>query len=184
MCALYDDLNHGLRTPNEGINQRYLKNWADVADKICFGRTWKFWIGIWFSAGQWRQFPHWASVVRGSGDHDSSLNQYYSRIFLNVINSSAKNSGFTGSYLGSRFLTSLEWFFKIFTVHRLEIVLKIWISPRQSRLCPGIRILQSGLFKSKLQVSQADLSEELNKMTNDLFYLIKLYKYVSQAFII
>ena len=31
--------NHGLRTPDEGINQRYLKNWADVADKICFGRT-------------------------------------------------------------------------------------------------------------------------------------------------
>ena len=30
---------HGLRTPNEGINQRYLKNWADVADKICLGRT-------------------------------------------------------------------------------------------------------------------------------------------------
>ena len=22
---------HGLRTPNEGINQRNLKNWADVA---------------------------------------------------------------------------------------------------------------------------------------------------------
>ena len=32
-------LDHGLRTPNEGINQRYLKNWADVADKIRFGRT-------------------------------------------------------------------------------------------------------------------------------------------------
>ena len=32
-------LKHGLWTPNEGINQRYLKNWADVADKICFGRT-------------------------------------------------------------------------------------------------------------------------------------------------
>ena len=32
-------LKHGLRTPNDGINQRYLKNWADVADKICFGRT-------------------------------------------------------------------------------------------------------------------------------------------------
>ena len=31
--------NHGLRTPNEGINQRYLKNWTDVANKICFGRT-------------------------------------------------------------------------------------------------------------------------------------------------
>ena len=30
---------HGLRTPNEGRNQRYLKNWADVADKICFGCT-------------------------------------------------------------------------------------------------------------------------------------------------
>ena len=33
------DTCHGLRTPNEGINQRYLKNWTDVADKICFGRT-------------------------------------------------------------------------------------------------------------------------------------------------
>ena len=31
--------SHGLRTPNEGINQRYLKNWADVADKICCRRT-------------------------------------------------------------------------------------------------------------------------------------------------
>ena len=31
----YVDTHHGLRTPNEGINQRYLKNWADVADKIC-----------------------------------------------------------------------------------------------------------------------------------------------------
>ena len=30
---------HGLRTPNEGINQRNRKFWADVADKICFGRT-------------------------------------------------------------------------------------------------------------------------------------------------
>ena len=30
---------HRLRTPNEGINQRYLKNWAEVAGKICFGRT-------------------------------------------------------------------------------------------------------------------------------------------------
>ena len=30
---------HGLRTPNEGINQRYLKNWADVADKICCPHT-------------------------------------------------------------------------------------------------------------------------------------------------
>ena len=30
---------HGLRTPNEVINQRYLKNQADVADKIRYGRT-------------------------------------------------------------------------------------------------------------------------------------------------
>ena len=39
---------HGLRTPNEGINQRYLKNWADVADKICFGHTYlKIWEWEW-----------------------------------------------------------------------------------------------------------------------------------------
>ena len=56
--------NHGLRTPNEGINQRYLKNWADVADKICFGRTLKFGIGIEFSAVQWRLFLLRVSVVR------------------------------------------------------------------------------------------------------------------------
>ena len=30
---------HGLRTPNEGINQRNLKFWADVTDKICFSHT-------------------------------------------------------------------------------------------------------------------------------------------------
>ena len=35
----FNGLKHGLRTPNEGIKQRYLKNWADAADKICFGRT-------------------------------------------------------------------------------------------------------------------------------------------------
>ena len=29
----------GLRTPNEGINQIFLNNWADVADKICCGCT-------------------------------------------------------------------------------------------------------------------------------------------------
>ena len=33
---------HGLRTSNEGINQRNLKFWADVADKICFGCIYKF----------------------------------------------------------------------------------------------------------------------------------------------
>ena len=29
--------NHKLRTPIEGINQRNLKNRANVSDKICFG---------------------------------------------------------------------------------------------------------------------------------------------------
>ena len=29
---------HGLRTPNEGVNQRNLKFFAYVADKICFGQ--------------------------------------------------------------------------------------------------------------------------------------------------
>ena len=55
---------HGLRTPHEGINQRNLKIWADVADKICFHRNYKFGIGIWFSAVQWKRFPQRASVVR------------------------------------------------------------------------------------------------------------------------
>ena len=32
-------VTHGLWTPNESIDQTYLKNWADVADKICFNRT-------------------------------------------------------------------------------------------------------------------------------------------------
>ena len=54
--------SHGLRTPNEGINQRYLKIWADVADKNASAK--QFGIGIEFSAVQWRQFPLWASVVR------------------------------------------------------------------------------------------------------------------------
>ena len=43
---------HRLRTPNEGITQRYLKNWSDVADNICFGRTKKFGSGSEFSAKQ------------------------------------------------------------------------------------------------------------------------------------
>ena len=45
-------LGHELRTPNEGMNQRYLKNWADVANKICFSRNLKFGIGIEFWAVQ------------------------------------------------------------------------------------------------------------------------------------
>jgi hypothetical protein len=38
-AATKNGYTHGVRTPNEGINQRYLKNWADVADEICFGHT-------------------------------------------------------------------------------------------------------------------------------------------------
>ena len=56
-------LRHRLWTPNEGIHQRYLKNWPDVADKICFGRTIKFKIGIEFSAVQRRLFSLCVSVV-------------------------------------------------------------------------------------------------------------------------
>ena len=33
----------GLWTPNEDMNQRNLKNWADVADKICFCPYLKIW---------------------------------------------------------------------------------------------------------------------------------------------
>ena len=32
-------MDYGLWTPNEGKNQRNLKIWADVADKIGFGHT-------------------------------------------------------------------------------------------------------------------------------------------------
>jgi hypothetical protein len=51
-AMLSHNQDHGLRTPNEGINQRYLKIWANVADKIFFGRTKQFGIGIEFSAVQ------------------------------------------------------------------------------------------------------------------------------------
>ena len=37
--SFYNIIIHGLRTPNEGINQIYLKNWANVADKKCFSPT-------------------------------------------------------------------------------------------------------------------------------------------------
>ena len=33
--------------PNEGINQKYLKIWADVADKICCGHTYFIWNWDW-----------------------------------------------------------------------------------------------------------------------------------------
>ena len=45
---------HGLRTPYEALNQRNLKNWVNVADQICFGRTYKFGFGIEFLAVQWK----------------------------------------------------------------------------------------------------------------------------------
>ena len=44
-CACYLCPAHRLRTPNEGINQRNLRIWANVADKISFGRTKRFGIG-------------------------------------------------------------------------------------------------------------------------------------------
>ena len=33
LMIFLNSVNHGLRTPNEGINQIYLKNWADVETK-------------------------------------------------------------------------------------------------------------------------------------------------------
>ena len=39
LVPLIHGTKHGLGTPNESINQRYLKNWANVADKICLSRT-------------------------------------------------------------------------------------------------------------------------------------------------
>ena len=40
LCSkMINHVTHGLRTPIEGINQRNLKIWAEVADKIFFGRT-------------------------------------------------------------------------------------------------------------------------------------------------
>ena len=47
-------LQHGLRTPNEGINQRYLKNWADVA-KVAVGDFYGTGIEIWAGFGPVRQ---------------------------------------------------------------------------------------------------------------------------------
>ena len=35
--TVVDSKYHGLRTPNEGINQINLKIWANVANKVCFG---------------------------------------------------------------------------------------------------------------------------------------------------
>ena len=38
--------NHKLLTPNEGINQRNVKIWANVAEKIYFFHTLKFRIEV------------------------------------------------------------------------------------------------------------------------------------------
>ena len=67
---------HGLWTPKEGINQRYLKNWADVADKI-WDWDWIFCravkaissLGVrspwmkWSFIGFWNSFRLWRSIV-------------------------------------------------------------------------------------------------------------------------
>ena len=37
---------HGLQTPSEGINQRNLKLWAEMADKICFDRPKNLGLGL------------------------------------------------------------------------------------------------------------------------------------------
>ena len=57
----FGGINHGLRTPNEDINQRYLKNWAGVADTISFPSAVPKNLGV---GVNFRLFPLWASVVR------------------------------------------------------------------------------------------------------------------------
>ena len=41
-----DNHDHKLPIPNEGMNQRNLKIWANVVDKICFGRTKNLGVGV------------------------------------------------------------------------------------------------------------------------------------------
>ena len=63
-----NNLPHGLRTLNEGINQRNLKIWADVADKICFGRTHlKIWDWDLIFGRAVKAISSPVSVVRGHG---------------------------------------------------------------------------------------------------------------------
>ena len=50
-------VHHGLWTPHEVINQRNLKIWADVADKICFGRTQQLGMGVNFRPCSDGDFP-------------------------------------------------------------------------------------------------------------------------------
>ena len=42
---------HGLRTPNEGINQRNLKTWANVADKYASAVLKNLGVGVDFRPG-------------------------------------------------------------------------------------------------------------------------------------
>ena len=51
------------RRPKKAKIKKNLKIWADVAYKICFGRTLKFGSGSLFSAVQWRQFSYRASLI-------------------------------------------------------------------------------------------------------------------------
>ena len=57
------NLPHGLRTPNEGINQRYLKNWgvATWQTNYAFAVPKKLRVGVNFRSCM--LFPLWASVV-------------------------------------------------------------------------------------------------------------------------
>ena len=70
ICGSFVRQFHGLRTPNEGINQRYLKNWADVADKICFGRT--------------LNFGRFATTDYGLRTPNEGINQRYLEILANA----------------------------------------------------------------------------------------------------
>ena len=72
-----DDCMHGLRTPNIWRHKTKKPVFcADVAGKICFGRTYKF--GICFSAKQWSRFPHRVFVVRACWTHGNSYCHFIS----------------------------------------------------------------------------------------------------------
>ena len=62
-----------------------------MADKICFGHTWKFGSGSWFSAVQWRRFPHHTSVVCDL-NHARWIGQYHLLFFFSFLKPQNKTS--------------------------------------------------------------------------------------------
>ena len=67
-------LDHGLRTPNESKNQINLKNWADVADKISFGRKVQL---FWEDHKNLHNLPHGFDVLLSKcQNHEEEMRQF------------------------------------------------------------------------------------------------------------